>query len=178
MRIRKIISALLPVLCAAAMALSAAAQPPADMPLIDDTLIEGYYTVMDEEFSLLAAGNGVIWSLDPDPEDWGRFADFKVYGSGDAFLIVHEEGSALYFERQDWKEPAQNGGLYYAAYDNYVGTEDEVEYNEGSQILVCGYVFDNDYQVVLRQPLSAFFHINEDGDQETVQDEAQSEVGE
>lgn len=165
MRVGKIRIALLALLCAGGMAATAAAQPREELPLIDDTQIVGYYTVLNEEFSLLATGNGVIWSLDPDPQDWGVFEDFQVYGSEDAFLILHEEGSALYFERQDWKEPALNGGIYYAAYDNFVGNEEEEEFDEGSQILVNGCIFDNNYQVVLRQPLAAFFHINEAGEQ-------------
>ena len=118
----------------------------------------GYYHAEDSDIILLANGTG--YSVDESSGSLldGPF-DFSVYYSGDDYMLAVEDSYTLFKEQKE-KGKKENGGLYYAVYDEFVGMEGETEFYEGSQINFGGYIFGNDYVVYEKDPLMTFFGEN------------------
>lgn len=123
----------------------------------DYSVASGYYCSDDEAVLIMQNGR----AYDVTPGHAMEQVDYKVYGEKDHFVFINMESpdEVVYFEQQREKGMTETGGIYYSVYVSYEGTTDEVEYIEGRQIQYGNYIFDNDYDVYVREPLSVFFSI-------------------
>ena len=118
----------------------------------------GYYHSEDTDIILLANGTG--FSVDDSSEDLlDGPIDFSVYYSGDDYILAADDSFALFREQKE-KGKNENGGVYYAVYEEFIGMEEETDFDEGRQIRFGEYVFSNDYIVFEKDPLMTFFGEN------------------
>ena len=117
--------------------------------------IAGYYHT--EEVDILILANGKAFSVDTSSMELLRDAvSFTAYGNADDFIIEDNNEYALFSMQKD-KGTTENGGTYYAVYEDYLGTEEETDFQEGKHVKYGNYVFGNDYAVCERDSLNTFF---------------------
>ena len=116
--------------------------------------VVGYYHFNDSDLLLLANGTG--YAVDSSSDDLlDGPHDFSVLFTGDDFIIETDESYTL-FVKQKEKGRSESGGTYYAVYQDFEGLEED-GFDEGKQVRLGGYVFDNDYEVVEKTSLISFF---------------------
>ncbi|MDD3795593.1 MAG: hypothetical protein PHE06_06440 [Lachnospiraceae bacterium] len=121
--------------------------------------ISGYY--YSDQYSLVFMDNGMVYALDPETESNRSTSEKYQVSSDGSHYFVEVSDSMICLVEQTEKEPIEDGGIYYAVYLTYLGTEDEITFEEGKMVLFGGYVFDNDYEVIIREPLARFFTIDD-----------------
>lgn len=127
----------------------------------------GYYYTDDN--MLLLLGNGTAYSNGNDAEGLYGPMEYSALSYDDNIIIIESETNTPgYLSLQKDKGATENGGLYYALYSNYLGTTSDITFDEGKQIKVGDYIFDNDYEVIVREPLSNFFGISVNADNTAV----------
>lgn len=121
----------------------------------DPASIAGYYHSDEQDALFLASGKG--YSIDEDALD-GPYA-YSVLSDGDNFIFYMDDEPDLAgcFAKLPEKGRTESGGVYYAFYTDCAGKADEVGFEEGKQVQFGDYVFDNDYEVVVRDSLSVFY---------------------
>ena len=124
---------------------------------VNPTEAAGYYQTDDYELLLLAGGEGYSIDLIDGADIQGPY-HFSVRSDGENFLVCDEinEQTACFVKRPD-KGQTPDGGTYYAVYMECVGKTDEVPFYEGRQVQYDGWVFDNDYELFVRKPVSFFY---------------------
>ena len=120
--------------------------------------IAGYYHSENRDVILLANGTAYIVNKDADKLLDGP-EEFSVFSEGDSFIYASDDTYVLFREQKE-KGRTENGGVFYAAYLDFSGMEEEIGFHEGNQVRFEGYVFDNDYEVFRRDPLTTFFGVN------------------
>lgn len=118
----------------------------------------GYY--YSDEYDALLLPSSTGYSISSGILD-GPF-EYSVLNNGDDFLLLldEENNEVGCFVKQADKAKTESGGIYYAVYGDCVGKAGEVDFKEGKQVQFGEYIFDNDYDVYVRDSLSAFFGID------------------
>lgn len=114
----------------------------------------GYYYGEDINFLIMNDGN--LYKLNVR-EQSSNLEPITVYLRNQDFIIDDGE-NALYLKRQTEKAKTEAGDIYYEMHSG-LGKTDTVSFSEGKNILVGDYVFEIQYDVVLRQSLAKFFDI-------------------
>ena len=123
-----------------------------ELPELEASEIAGYYYTADE--SILFLANGLAYT-GFDSELRAAKTEIDVYGDSDNFIITSQKyNQSLYFSRQTEKD-----GVYFAIYNEYIGSVGEADFKEGKHIIVGDYIFGNDYEVAQQSPLFDFFGI-------------------
>lgn len=126
---------------------------------VDSSSIAGYY--FSEELSLVFMDNGIAYNLNPEYMENGVPSErYTVSSDGNHYLIKIQD-DFICLSKQNEKEKTDNGGVYYALYRDYEGSTNEMSYQEGKQVLFGDCIFDNDYEVIVREPLANFFSIQD-----------------
>ena len=123
----------------------------------DVSVADGYYIAKEENLLIM---NGRVYIVNQESGAVSETSeDFQIYTSGNDFFIEVDKSRAA-FICQGEKGKTADGGLYYAVYEDYRGTEEETEFVEGKEVMIDGYIFGNDYYVAEREPLSVFFKVD------------------
>lgn len=122
----------------------------------DVSVADGYYIAKEENLLIM---NGRVYIVNQESGAVSETSEeFQIYTSGNDFFIEVDKSRAA-FICQGEKGQTADGGLCYAVYEDYRGTEEETEFVEGKEVMIDGYIFSNDYYVAEREPLSVFFQI-------------------
>lgn len=118
----------------------------------------GYYHSDEYDALLLPSSTG--YSISAGTLE-GPF-EYSVLNNGDDFLLLldEENDEVGCFVKQTDKAKTESGGIYYAVYGDCVGKAGEVDFKEGKQVQFGDYIFDNDYEVYVRDSLSVFFGVD------------------
>lgn len=149
----KAVKLILAVLFTYAISFSAAAEPLSEM---NPAAYAGYYHTQDEEYLFLA--NGDLYNIDASADQLldGPY-HYTVYTCGDdSEYMIYVNGNYTLFREQTDKGETEAGGKYFAVNEDYLGTEGSMSFEEGQQIKFADYIFDNDYVVFERDPLTTF----------------------
>lgn len=122
---------------------------------------------MIEDYSALVM-NGKIYRLTPDKGSELIAESYEVCGDKGRSVITTDDFTVALIE-QPQKGKTEAGGVSYALYMDFKGVKPEYEFQEGKETEIDAYVFDNDYMVVTREPLSNFFGVVEDRGLENVE---------
>lgn len=129
----------------------------ADFHETDPSSIAGYY--FSEELSFVFMDNGIVYDVNPEHMESGVLSEnYTVSSDGNNYLVKIQD-NVVCLSKQNEKEKADNGGVYYALYSRYEGNVNEMTYQEGAQVLFDDCIFDNDYEVIIREPLANFFSV-------------------
>ena len=124
----------------------------------DASAAAGYY--QSEEESLVLMGNGTMFVISSSDGEM-QVRQFTVQSDGPDMIITAGEDKYVLAKQND-KEKTESGGTYYAFYKEYAGNASEVNFKEGKQIQFDDEIFNHDYQVMVREPLSVFFGVESD----------------
>ena len=116
----------------------------------------GYYH--SDEFEFILLPNGISYRIIEESIN-GPYS-YSVFEDENNFIINVDENTVAFIKQKE-KEKTETGGIYYAGYMNFAGMDNEIEYKEGKQVRYGNWIFDNDYDVFVRDSLSYFYGIDE-----------------
>lgn len=122
------------------------------------TKAAGYYHSDEYDALLLPSSTG--YSISTGTLE-GPF-EYSVLNNGDDFLLLldEEDNEVWCFVKQADKAKTESGGIYYAVYTDCVGKAGEIDFREGKHVQFGDYIFDNDYDVYVRDSLSVFLGVD------------------
>lgn len=124
---------------------------------VDFTEVAGYYTVGEDNYLFMPNGDAYAFTVQEvsDAHLWTP-QPYAAYSDGTRFIIDDLDGAMACFVPRPEMGATRSGGIYYTAYMYYSDTLDE-GLDEDTEIAFGNYVFDNESELCIRQPLSAFF---------------------
>lgn len=98
----------------------------ADFHETDPSSIAGYY--FSEELSFVFMDNGIVYDVNPEHMESGVLSEnYTVSSDGNNYLVKIQD-NVVCLSKQNEKEKADNGGVYYALYSRYEGNVNEMTY--------------------------------------------------
>lgn len=119
----------------------------------ESAVAAGYYT--GDDISLVVLADDTMYII-KTADGSMKSTRIELKKNGSDYVIHTSDQECFALKKQD-KDKSEDGGIYYALYTEYAGSVEETSFSEGKQEQFGDWIFGNDYDVVVKYPLSKFF---------------------